>query len=354
MDQLNFGANCHFYITNFEGNKVSDDAATTYDYDRLYIVSKKTESKELNNSIKIGDKVKIINSNDFHNNKKGEVTYKDDEIVTVKLDNGRSFNYNYNQVIKESKELRKYNSRLYGIYDTEKEEYIKTGTLEEMKKEVEVEKEDIEEPKEQETEKESKDININVTIKNEAKKIKEESKAWIRRKLDGLEMTKSEVRDAYKEWLNNNDWTSEEYSFNDYLRDLDETQEWELIESKEIKEESLSEESKYLIINPEDKFYKDGHLFAVIIYSFGWSAVTIYYVYANYEQDALEILVPYLEENAPGLLIDAEDLEDEDLDNFITADGIYYFPANTRIEELDEDEKEKIETEFFKNYKEEE
>ena len=135
------------------------------DYYNKY--NNKKESKELNNLIKIGDRVKIVNSNDLHNNKKGEVTYKDDEIITVKLDNGRSFNYDYNQVIKESKELRKYNSRLYGIYDTEKEKYVKTGTLEEMRQEVEVEKEDIEEPKEQEEEKESRDININVTIKNE-------------------------------------------------------------------------------------------------------------------------------------------------------------------------------------------
>ena len=44
--------------------------------------------------------VKILNSNELHNNKQGEVTYIDDDIITVKLDNGRSFNYDKNQVQK--------------------------------------------------------------------------------------------------------------------------------------------------------------------------------------------------------------------------------------------------------------
>ena len=79
-----------------------------------------------------------------------------------------------------------------------------------------------------------------------------------------------------------------------------------------------------------------------------------YYVYADYEQDALEILIPYIEENALGLLINIEDLEDEDLDNYITVDGINYLDYNTQIEELFDEEKDKVEDEFFKNYKEEE
>lgn len=54
----------------------------------------------LTESINIGDKVKILNSNELHNNKQGEVTYIDDDIITVKLDNGRSFNYDKNQVQK--------------------------------------------------------------------------------------------------------------------------------------------------------------------------------------------------------------------------------------------------------------
>ena len=54
----------------------------------------------LTESVNIGDKVKILNSNELHNNKQGEVTYIDDDIITVKLDNGRSFNYDKNQVQK--------------------------------------------------------------------------------------------------------------------------------------------------------------------------------------------------------------------------------------------------------------
>lgn len=57
-------------------------------------------------SINIGDKVKITNSNDLHNGKEGEVTYIDDEITTVKLSNGRSFNYDKNQVQKIEEDIK--------------------------------------------------------------------------------------------------------------------------------------------------------------------------------------------------------------------------------------------------------
>lgn len=57
-------------------------------------------------SINIGDKVKITNSNDLHNGKEGEVTYIDDEITTVKLNNGRSFNYDKNQVQKIEEDIK--------------------------------------------------------------------------------------------------------------------------------------------------------------------------------------------------------------------------------------------------------
>lgn len=69
-------------------------------YNTLSYKKKKTES------IKIGDKVKIINSNDYHNNKQGEVTYIDDEITTVKLDDGRSFNYDKNQIQKIEEDIK--------------------------------------------------------------------------------------------------------------------------------------------------------------------------------------------------------------------------------------------------------
>lgn len=63
------------------------------------------ESKEVE-SFKIGDRVKIVNSNKLHNDKQGEITFIDDEIFTVKLDNGRSFNYDKNQVQKIEEDIK--------------------------------------------------------------------------------------------------------------------------------------------------------------------------------------------------------------------------------------------------------
>lgn len=500
---------------------------------------------------------------------------KDDDIDALNKD---LIDINAKALKNESKELRKYNSRLYGIYDTEKEEYVDTGTLDEMKVEVEAEKEGIEELKEPE-EKESKDININVTIKNESKEedlLNGTEEMAIDYAIDSYKREPRDIEEIVHEAVNyynngnaeleyeNEDFYEEEadyekvlkivkaklglnenvelgdnvhnlpeyefralryaetYSIIDYtvdgnkmtyveklpnegnfkhIVDLDTMKElsvkneslssnnimdelnrlhkefnpykdnandikkevkqilqdapdgtemyrvtqdtssgwtshgsysdtrtviktlkkyngvWEmygtkrdiddavlsiLFNSGELmsredaekekekqmvndksshrdiinigtdsagdpvgksinrvsypnkKEESLSEESINLIINPEDKFYKDGHLFKVLLYPGAGVEMIPYYVYADYEQDALEILIPYLEENALGLLVDIEDLEDEDLDNYITVDGINYLDYNTQIEELFDEEKAKVEDEFFKNYKEEE
>lgn len=406
---------------------------------------------------------------------------------------------------KESKELRKYNSRLYGVYDTEKEEYTDTGTLEDMKNEVENDKEDVEETQ-KEPKEDKKDININITVKNESlndknkilskvfanypdiseededylnglsleeliielrsrgwedtleenKEIKTEAtdkeaeimlhiqnwmevndfedayeKGMIKPRPDFDYMKKQDLDDfisrkrswvAYKDKDSLHDFddmvNSLKYTYRDkqnnedeeenikvldtckvdgksialiihndegrrkygiierykmvdgnvvdygcvthYYTDADCKEAFEKLKQKsdvssnELKTESFKEESVDPIINPDDKFYKDGHLFKVLLYPGAGAELIPYYVYADYEQDALEILVPYLEENAPGLVINIEDLEDEELDNYITVDGIHYLDYNTYIEELDGEEKEKIETEFFKNYKEEE
>ena len=62
--------------------------------------------------------------------------------------------------------------------------------------------------------------------------LNESDKPYIRRVDNPSEtMTKEEVHDEYEDWRKQNGWTEEEYSFDDYLRDVDETQEWELIES---------------------------------------------------------------------------------------------------------------------------
>lgn len=57
----------------------------------------------------IGDKVEIINSNDLHNGKRGKVTFIDDEIITVKLDDGKSFNYDHNQIKKINESYQQFN-----------------------------------------------------------------------------------------------------------------------------------------------------------------------------------------------------------------------------------------------------
>ena len=500
---------------------------------------------------------------------------KDDDIDALNKD---LIDINAKALKNESRELRKYNSRLYGIYDTEKEEYVDTGTLDEMKVEVEAEKEGIEELKEPE-EKESKDININVTIKNESKEedllngteemaidyaidsykreprdieeivheavnyynngnaepeyenedfyeeeadyekvlkivkaklglnenvelgdnvhnlpeyefralryaetygiidytvdgnkmtyveklpnegnfkhivdldtmkelsikneslssnnimdelnrlhkefnpykdnandIKKEVKQILQDAPDGTEMYRV-TQDTSSGWTSHGSYsdtrtvikTLKKYNgvwemygtkrdiddavlsilFNSgklmSREDAEKEKEKQMVNDKSShrdivnigtdsagnpvgksinrvsypnkKEESLSGESINPIINPEDKFYKDGHLFKVLLYPGAGVEMIPYYVYADYEQDALEILIPYIEENALGLLINIEDLEDEDLDNYITVDGINYLDYNTQIEELFDEEKAKVEDEFFKNYKEEE
>ena len=65
----------------------------------------------------IGDNVEIINSNDLHNGKRGKVTFIDDEIITVKLDDGKSFNYDHNQIkkLKESEELPNIEDVVYDL-----------------------------------------------------------------------------------------------------------------------------------------------------------------------------------------------------------------------------------------------
>ena len=67
------------------------------------------ENANADSLIKVGDKVEIINSNDLHNGKKGEVTFIDDFITTVKLDNGRAFNYDKNQVKKLNEAYEQFN-----------------------------------------------------------------------------------------------------------------------------------------------------------------------------------------------------------------------------------------------------
>lgn len=89
---------------NQNGEEKTVDITPEEDMSTPQMITKlKEEHKDffkLIESVNIGDKVKISNSNELHNGNTGTVTYKDENIVTVKLDNGRSFNYDYNQVNK--------------------------------------------------------------------------------------------------------------------------------------------------------------------------------------------------------------------------------------------------------------
>lgn len=81
----------------------------------------------------------------------------------------------------------------------------------------------------------------------------EESKSYIRRKDGSEELTRSELNNKYKEWREDNNWSEEEYSFDDYLRDIDESGEWELVESKQI--DDAKEDSKEKGLYTEDKIF---------------------------------------------------------------------------------------------------
>lgn len=265
---------------------------------------------------------------------------KINDIIKIKKKALNDYYSKYNK--NESKELRKYNSRLYGVYDTEKQEYTDTGTLEDMKNEVENEKEDIEE-KQEEPKEDKKDININITVKNES--LNDKNKI-----LSKVFANYPDISEEDEDYLNG-------LSLEELIIEL-RSRGWEdLIEEnkeiKKVKTESLEEESINPIINPDDRYYYDDHLWVVYLYPGAGVELIPYYVYADYEQEALDILLPYLLENALGLVYDVSDLEDDDLDNYMSIDGNYYLDYNTRIEEIEGEEKEKIEKEFFKNYKEE-
>lgn len=58
--------------------------------------------------------------------------------------------------------------------------------------------------------------------------LNEAAKPFIRRKDGSEELTKSELRDKWKEAREEGGWSTEEYPFSKYLQDIDDTQEWEL------------------------------------------------------------------------------------------------------------------------------
>lgn len=124
----------------------------------------------------------------------------------------------------------------------------------------------------------------------------------------------------------------------------DETFDFEFVkpnleENKEIIEEDLDAN----IINPSDKDYYD-NLYEIGLYPGAGVELELYKVYANYEEEAFEILVAYLEKKENGAyLIDCTAVDPEDMDNYVYIDATqegasqpYYLDvANAQIHEID-------------------
>ena len=72
------------------------------------------------------------------------------------------------------------------------------------------------------------------------------------------------------------------------------------------------------IINPEDKDYYDGKLYMVGLYPGAGAELKTFYVYAGYEEEALESVVAYLDlsSDIEGLLMDAPTVEDIVYDDY--------------------------------------
>ena len=113
-------------------------------------------------------------------------------------------------------------------------------------------------------------------------------------------------------------------------------------DSKEKGLYTESEDEEIVVINPDDKNFYD-KLYKVFLYSgVGVSGVT-YKVYADYEEQALEIAVAYAEDNAPGVLTDIEEVSDDEESLYIYIDATeygasqpYYISIESSLEELNE------------------
>lgn len=112
-------------------------------------------------------------------------------------------------------------------------------------------------------------------------------------------------------------------------------------DSKEKGLYTESEDEEIVVINPDDKNFYD-KLYKIFLYSgVGVSGVT-YKVYADYEEQALEIAVAYAEDNAPGVLTDIEEVSEDEESMYIYVDATeygasrpYYISIESSLEELD-------------------
>lgn len=149
---------------------------------------------------------------------------------------------------------------------------------------------------------------------------------WYATRMEFTEIDKAFYNNILEYW--------EDGNYDEYFEDLKE-------ESKLT--ESVEEEIP--LVNSEDREYYTT-LYLVSLWRGVGPTMVEFKVYANYEEQALEILTPYLEENAPGLLIPCEEVDignEEDAD-LIYIDGTeygasqpYYVYNNAHIEEIEEE-----------------
>lgn len=115
------------------------------------------------------------------------------------------------------------------------------------------------------------------------------------------------------------DWLNEERE--ELKQESKATVEQEVVEeNKELTEDM---EAQNITINPEDSDYYEEKFLVTLNTGVNADSGLAFEVYANDEQQALEILVPYLEENYPGYLIDCEDVDPEE-SQYIYVDGTEY------------------------------
>lgn len=115
------------------------------------------------------------------------------------------------------------------------------------------------------------------------------------------------------------DWLNEERE--ELKQESKATVEQEVVEeNKELTEDM---EAQNITINPEDSDYYEEKFLVTLNTGVNADSGLVFEVYANDEQQALEILVPYLEENYPGYLIDCEDVDPEE-SQYIYVDGTEY------------------------------
>lgn len=78
-------------------------------------------------------------------------------------------------------------------------------------------------------------------------------------------------------------------------------------------------EENVKLINAEDKKYYN-KMYYVSIWTGAGYWTEQFKVYADYEEQALEIVVAYAEENAKGLLFDVDEIDEEEIEN-----GLYIY-----------------------------